>query len=719
MIGLNKEKLKARGFTQDQIVEIFQGIEDNVNIGFYLELHYSGLQMHEIRLGLLDGLDVAVYSKPEYDWFQMEELRKGLRDKVDTSLYADPSIPYRKMREMRRGLIVGHDLTAFLKYDAGTIREYRKALEESINIAQFLEQGYKAEQLEQIRLALEDGVDISPYLDLSYTGAALQEIRRGLLDQVEVERYARKFSDWRKMRELRLGLKNQVDISLYDNPFYSWQQMHEIRLGLMQGLDIKRYNSFMFPAAEMRRKRLAMIQELKDALAEKRAREMIKEDDYSIVFSDNNMSAMITFFGDRTHLTEKSIRNMLEENKITYGILDSAIEQLLDLSADPIDLIVAEGTPVVNGKNGYYDFFFRTNVSRVPKILEDGSADYLNLEWFESVKAGQKLAEYHEATKGVDGISVFGEVIRAKNGIESKTLIGNGFEMSEDRKTYYSLVNGIITLHENRMNINNLLRVDEVSLATGNLTFDGSVHVRGDVENGMTIDVTEDLIIDGNVGAAKITCGGNVILKKGMNSGGNGVIKAKGYVESRYFESSTIEADGDIRFNTSLNCTLYAKGTIVSHQTLAGGRASSESGFRLKDVGNKAWIKTRLDIVQDKELKAYYDKTMEKISGYEEELETLRYHRQELLRKYDVEVVSGMEVFTKLEDAIYTKQLHLAEGRKNLAKCMSLIQRAQTSKVVISGQAFLGVIVSAGDFHWSADNNTSVTISAWDKKVTY
>lgn len=291
--------------------------------------------------------------------------------------------------------------------------------------------------------------------------------------------------------------------------------------------------------------------------------------------------------------------------------------------------------------------------------------------------------------------------------------------MSEDKKTYYSLTNGIITLHENRMNINNLLRVNEVSLTTGNLKFDGSVHVMGNVESGMTIDVTEDLIIDGNVGSANIICGGNVVLKKGMNAAGKGKIRAKGNVESRYLESTSVEADGDIRFNSSLNCNLYAKGIILSHATLAGGRASSESGFRLKDVGNKAWLKTILDVVQDAELRAYYQKTLERQKAIEDELKTLKYHRNELQRKYSAETIASMDIYLKLEDAIYTKQTHDKEIRKNLVKCMALIQQAQGSKVIISGQAFKGVFVSAGDFRWEADNNLSVTIHAWDEKVTY
>ena len=93
------------------------------------------------------------------------------------------------------------------------------------------------------------------------------------------------------------------------------------------------------------------------------------------------------------------------------------------------------------------------------------------------------------------------------------------------------------------------LQSDGSGFGTGNINFDGSLRIRGNVENGTEVHVTEDLEIDGNVGAATIICGGNILLKKGMNSAGHGYIKAEKGIVSRFFEAVKVEASEDIQVN--------------------------------------------------------------------------------------------------------------------------------------------------------------------------
>lgn len=722
-IRLSEEKLRNQGFSQDQIEEILQGLRDHCNVGFYLDTRFSGLQMYQIRRGLMDGLDVSVYCKPEYDWFQMEEIRKGLRDHLDLSLFSDPGIPYPKMRELRKGLRKGLDISKYSNYKPGVMRQYRKALEQGIHLDEELQAGFDADQLEQIRFSKAEGLPIEEYLDLEYSGAALQEIRRGLADGVDVKRYAGKYKDWRKMKEIRLGLNHQLRVELYDNPYYSWQQMHEIRLGLMQGLQAERYCQLVYPATEMRRIRIAMLAEMEQALQEKKARESVQEEDYSISFSEKNLEARFTYTKHKNYLTRALVHELLERNRVCYGILEEAIDEIVNNPAGCKDVLVAQGVAPQNGENGWFELFFRTNVEKKPKVLEDGSVDYRDLEWFETVEKGQKLAYYHGATAGVDGINVFGEPLKAANGIEKRVLVGNGFQLDGDRKTYYAAVSGKIELAENRMNITNHLRVEDVSLTTGNLEFNGSVHVLGNVEPGMTLDVAGDLVIDGNVAGATIRCGGAVVLKKGMNANGRGSIRAKGNVDSRYFEAVTVESDGDIRCNTALNCELYARGKIVSTTTVAGGSFCSEEGFQLKDVGNKAWIRTEISIVRDDSFFAAYSRAVQAQKDVSGEVETLEHHRGEMNRKMKERPESGgsspsMDLLMKLEDAIFTKKEQLKTIRGEITVLNKQMKKLQLSKVAVRGTAFPGVIIRAGDSIFKANNEQFFTISGFDGSIS-
>lgn len=161
--------------------------------------------------------------------------------------------------------------------------------------------------------------------------------------------------------------------------------------------------------------------------------------------------------------------------------------------------------------------------------------DYQNIDWFEMVQECWELAYYHEAKEGTDGYNVSGEVIKARKGQEQRTLKGQGFRLEEDRRTYVATMSGMIRLDDNEMSVTNHMVLEEVTMATGNVRFDGSIHVLGN-----------------------ITSGGSVVLKKGMNSAGRGTIQAGKDVVSRFFEAARVIAKGDIEVDKCLNSQLYA-----------------------------------------------------------------------------------------------------------------------------------------------------------------
>ena len=77
-----------------------------------------------------------------------------------------------------------------------------------------------------------------------------------------------------------------------------------------------------------------------------------------------------------------------------------------------------------------------------------------------------------------------------------------------------------------------------------------------------------------------------------------------------------------------------------------------------------------------------------------------------------------MDVYLKLEDAIYTKKTQLKQLEEKQKKLQREIQMLQASKVVILGTAYPGVVVHAGDFHWKANEERNITINVFEKTIT-
>lgn len=711
-----RENFYKAGFTKDQVHEIEEGIKAGVNTSVYASKDFMSVQMRQIRLGLMENLPVEIYANSQFDWFQMEDIRKGLKAGVDVKIYANPEISYEKMREIRKGLEVGMNLMGYLRFGAGVIRQLRKARVSGVNILKYINEGYDAEQLEEIRVALENDIDMSPFLSIEYRGASLAEIRKGLHAGIDVSQYAMIHYSWRQMREIRLGLEQQLDVGKYNSRLYSWDQMREVRLGLELGLDVESYRLLRYPAGEMRKRRLDI---LKNILMEHEIvlEKQVRAEDFLFEISANEMAAYVTVLASGKEISREDFLKILEESGIHKGICEENIEKITEGKYGKEAILIAKGEIPHKGADGWYEFFFRTNVERKPKVLEDGTVDYQNVEWYETVKKGQTLACYHEAQDGIDGYTVTGNIIKARKGAEKSVLVGKGFYLDKERKTYIATMSGMIRLEDRNMDITRHLMVEDVSMATGNVNFDGSVHILGDVGNGTVVKATDDIVIDGNVEGATIESGGSIILKKGANAAGHGVIKAERDILSKFFESVKVVANGNVEVGKSLNSQLYAGGKVLSSRRIAGGIAHAEQGFEIKHVGNHAGLPTLLKLNVNEKVWEENRRVRSAIADVEQELSMLNNARADFEAKFTPEIRSEMEVFIKIENAIFTKEKQLNQLQALSDQLKESVNRANEARVRIEGQAHEGTILEIAGCRWRAENQYNITVRRQENQV--
>lgn len=709
MILSEREDYLNAGFTKEQMEEIDAGRKEKLDVSVYADKNFLPIQMRQIRLGLMEHLPVSVYAKTEFDWFQMEEIREGLKAGVDVSLYASHEISYEKMRQIRKGLQVGINLCNYIRLDAGVIRQLRKALSAGINILKYINAGYDAEQLDEIRRALEKSINPDRYLLKELRAASIAEICKGMENGVDVTLYAKMDYSWRQMREIRKGLEAQIAVEKYSSPLYSWEQMREIRLGLEQGLDVDGYRLLRYTEGEMRKKRLYILEVIYRE-KERALQSQIKSEDFLFEFVSNDMEAYVTVLAKDKAVTRARLLEILEQNRIRMGILEEAVQKIVSGECGRKPVLIAKGQIPHKGEDGRYEFFFRTNLERKPKVREDGSVDYQNIQWFEMVKEGQKLAVYHEAREGTDGYAVTGSVLKARKGTEQRILTGQGFRISEDRKTYTATMDGMISLEGDEMKITSHMQIDEITMATGNIVFGGSVHILGDVGYGTVVKASGDVVIDGTVEAATIESDGCVVLKKGMNSGGKGMIRAEKDVVSRFFEATKVVAKGNIEVDKCLNSQMSAGGTITSTRVLAGGISQAEQGFYLNNVGNQAGLRTVLKLYVNEKIWEENKLVKNAIQETRQELRMVLSSYEEYKAKFPPEVRSNMPIFTKIENAVYTKKKHLDHFLELEAEFEKEIKKTREAKFVIAGQAHEGTILEMEGCRWMANDQRNITV---------
>lgn len=712
--------MKKNGFTRNQLEQIEAGRQEGLDVSVYAKEEYTAMHMHQIRMGLLEGLPVEKYANPDYDWFQMEEIRKGLREGVDIEFYASPNIPYEKMRQMRKGLAQGVNLAPFLYLNAGILRQLRKAVAARVIISPYVKEGYQAEQLEQIRQALERELDIQPYLIRELRGVAIREIWKGLENGLDVTVYAKAQYGWQQMREIRLGMEHRVDVSPYINPAFSWQQMQEIRLGLEDGLDVGTYARLMYTANDMKKKRQEMMQDFAVELLKKTSAPVHTQDLW-ITVSEDEMGAYVICEKGAKNLSRKDIISELRHEGIVTGIDETAVSSILEGRAGgDKPVLIAKGIAPKNGKDGWYEYFFKRKPDRTPKLLPDGSVDYQNIEWFEVVEEEQKVAYYHEAEQGISGLTVTGRVLPAHRGKEQNMLRGHGFRLLADGKTYVAAMNGRIELRGNQLLITKLFIFDDITLATGNVDVDGSVYIRGNVGSRTTIKATEDIVVDGFIESAYLECGGNIFLKKGMNASGDGSLTAAGDIMGKFFEAVKVQAGGEIRANYCMNSELHADGRIIisgEKGALVGGKICAVQGISVYHVGNHFGVPTSIRIGMDEKARKKKFRLESEISEVRKELTVFRDAYAEIQRKYSPEVRNSMDMYLKVESAIYTKENELERLQAEEESFEESRKAAKDATVIIRGKLYEGVEFEINELKWTSKSAQNIRIKRTEDRI--
>ncbi len=650
---------------------------------------YQKAQDQEIKLGIEQGLDVTVYANPEFNWLQMEQIRTGLKDKIDVSVYANPAYSYETMRQLRLALYSEVDLTPYLR------------------------RGFTDDALEEIRLSLLNRVPVDQWLRDDMCAPQIHEIRIGLCEQLDISCYADTKFNWMQMQEIRLGLEKKLDVSVYANVLYSHFQMKEIRLGMEAGLDVNSYCGLVYSASDMKEKRIDLISKKTTKAATAAAVpngkiklvDSLRKKEFAISIEDNGNKAYAYIpWIPGNMVTQEDIYYDLERREIVFGIRHDAIADLIDKRRMNEKILIAEGIPPQKGEDGWFEFFVRLDLPRIPAPLPDGSVDYVNIEAFEMVDKGEKIAVYHRAGKGVAGKNIYGETIHAENGAEKKPLRGEGFIIAQDGVTYLSKMNGKFQYINGRIIITNMLVVHEdVTAVTGKLEVDGSVYVIGSIYSGGYIKATGDIVIEHNVETARLIAGGNIMIKKGSCSRHDCFIEAGGEVSGSFFEAANIKARGNVKANYIMNSEINTMGRIIvsgSKGMLLGGKTSAVRGVDTFNLGNGSHLKTFLEVGRTKMYEEQQEEYGHRRDQLVNELNALDKGWNKILQLLSANREVSEDTVRKVHATIVAKSQELADLDAEISKLANITDQGMIAPVTVRGRAFGGTVIVINDIKY-------------------
>lgn len=450
----------------------------------------------------------------------------------------------------------------------------------------------------------------------------------------------------------------------------------------------------------------AASQEEKLFLLERRTT-MKERECYKFTVSPDNMQAFVRFYAPSIggeEMTADELINDLELKGIRHGIMKEKIEECFAGKREYCkDIPVAQGTEPVHGTDARIEYYFNTDNSAKPTLKEDGSVDFFQLNIVNHCNKGDVLAKLFPEDAGKYGMKITGERVKPRDVKKAALKYGNNIGISEDKTTLTSLVNGHVELVEGSVFVSDVLIVENVDNSTGNIDYEGSVQVNGNVCTNFQVKAKGNIVVKGVVEGAYLEAGENIVITRGMNGMARGVLKAGGNIISKFLENVKADADGYIASESILHSTIMA-GTEVNVDGkkgfITGGKASAVSCINVKTLGSSMGADTTVEVGNDPKLALRLQELQKQIEEENNSIQSI----QQILISTKQKIAKGVKLTP--EQLQYVQTLAAANQQKTaiVKQCAEEVEKLQGQMkgkegacVIVRDTVYPGTRICIGD----------------------
>ncbi len=401
-------------------------------------------------------------------------------------------------------------------------------------------------------------------------------------------------------------------------------------------------------------------------------------------------------------LTIDEAVNILNKNGIIYGINKTTLESLIKYPIYNEMIAVAEGMLPTNGQNGSVKYNFDVTRESKPTILDDGKVDFRELNLIQSAERGQILCTLVPPVRGTPGRTVSGTDIAPIDGKPVPLPRGRNVVVSEDGQNLVATISGQINYIDGKVNVFATHEVQaDVDNSTGNINFIGNVSIRGNVLSGFTVEAGGSVEVMGVVEGAVIKAGGDIILRRGMQGMGKGVLISEGDIISRFIENSSVEARNNIKAEAIMHSNVKCGNKLElsgRKGLLVGGTCKVGKEIVAKVIGSHLATVTDIEVGVDPTIRERYKAAKEEIISAENDM---RKAEQAITILKKLEMASALTPDKKemLAKSVRTKIFltnRSMELKEEMARLESMLQQDAYGKVRCYNFIYPGTKVAIG-----------------------
>ncbi len=433
---------------------------------------------------------------------------------------------------------------------------------------------------------------------------------------------------------------------------------------------------------------------------------LAERESYKFWVTEDNMQAYARFYAPSIggeEMTAEELQKDLEQKGICHGIKTDNIQNYFAKREYCTDILLAEGTPPIHGKDAYIEYYFNTDKKAKPTLKEDGSVDFFQLNVVQHCNMGDVLAKLFPEVPGTPGENIYGQPIKPRDLHSAVLKFGNNIELSEDKTTLTSLVDGHVELVEDRVFVSDVLIVENVDNSTGNIDYEGSVQVNGNVCTNFQVKARGNIEVRGVVEGAYLEAGDNIIIARGMNGMSRGELKAGGNIIAKFIENAKAEAVGYVASESILHSRIISGSEVnVDGRKgfITGGKVSAVSTINVKTLGSPMGADTTVEVGTDPKAKIRFQDLQKEIADDMKSLKSIQQVLVATKQKIAQGVKLSPEQMQHLQTLALANQQKTEAINRNTAE-MELLQsqvgNVEHASVVVRGTVYPGTKICIGD----------------------
>ncbi|HOQ92897.1 MAG TPA: FapA family protein [Treponemataceae bacterium] len=427
--------------------------------------------------------------------------------------------------------------------------------------------------------------------------------------------------------------------------------------------------------------------------------------------ANDEMKASITVTppavgGSEVHADQ--IETLLMNRGIVAGIDREKIEEFVDNPIYNVPCVVAEAIQPVDGRDAYIAYNFETDSSKLRfKEAEDGRVDFKEHNLIQNVVEGQPLAQKMLAEQGKAGKTILGRYLEAKNGKDINLPLGKNVIVDSDGRTILAATNGQVLLIGDKINVEPVMQIaGNVSIKTGNITFLGTVIVKGNVDDGFNIKASGNIEVYGTVGKSILEADGDIVVSQGILGRDEGYVRAGRSLWAKFIQNTKVDveeyiivAEGIVNSQVTSNKKILVQGKRAS---IMGGHVFATEEIYTKNLGSPGGgSETIIEVGYDPRSKRRLTELQEKQAVLIRELDEIELNLQTLENTKKVRKTLPHDKEESLVKFTARKEEILVESEAMSAEIQQIQQYLRDLKVIgkvsAMGTVYAGVKIHVRD----------------------